>query len=590
MKSVISLIFLWATTSVFLVNGAEWWEHANIYEVFLRSFKDSDGDGVGDINGLISKLDYFVQIGVNTIHLTPFHPSSGLDGGYDITDFYEIDPVYGKMGDFERLIEEMKKRELYLLTDLVINHTSYEHKWFENSVHRRVVDGVDYTNFYIWADSKGTDKKGNPIPPNDWFYSLHYDQPGSAWTWNKDRKQFYYHVFEVAQPDLNLRNKDVKKEIKKIIETWLDKGVSGFRVDAPMVFMEDPEFRDNPKFDPEKSKIFIFDQIPRNANHPDTFPFIRELNEFIRKYDRDHHRTDYTPMIGEIWGSLENTMKYIQTEDGQPMIEMPFNYTLTALNDYLNADKLIERLRAWIDALPKGKPLNWALGNHDSRGRLVQFFNDEYNYILLALVSMLPGTSTVYYGEELGMLVNKAFTGSDRLNRHWGRTPMQWDDSKNAGFSDADKPWAPAHPNYWRVNVSAQEIDENSSLHYFANLMKLTITDAGKYGDLEFHTLSEWVLAFSRTHVESETSYVILMNLGSYFETTDLRKKIVKNDEETLNVLFSSPNSLYKTGTTITSSNYRLELRPHSVIIFKHNQSWAKKAEIEDASSEGLST
>ncbi|XP_065220546.1 maltase A2-like [Planococcus citri] len=375
------------------------------------------------------------------------------------------------------------------------------------------------------------------------------------------------------------------------MEFWLNKGVSGFRVDSPMLFMEDPDLQDNPPVDPNTPTMMIYDAVPQTANHPDTFFFIKELNEWIRKYDRETHRENYTPMIGEIWGSVENQMKYFEDpEDHHPMIEMPFNYTITRLNKYLNANQLIDLLHTWIDKLPKGKPSNWALGNHDSRGRIAYWFNEEYNYILLALVSMLPGASTVYYGEELGMSINKAFQGVDATNREWVRTPMQWDDSENAGFSEAEKTWTPAHPNYWRVNVSAQEIDQNSSLHYFTNLMKLRKTDAGTNGDLEFHILSEWVLAFSRTDKETKTSYLILMNLGSYFETIDLRKEIIKNDEETLTVFFSSPNSLHKESTITTLSDHPLQLRPHSVIIFEHKRNWAKRAKTMDASSSHLST
>ncbi|XP_065212266.1 maltase 1-like [Planococcus citri] len=578
MNSVFSLILLWGTTSVLLVNGdgKEWWRHANIYEPYLRSFKDSDKNGIGDIKGLISKLDYLVEIGVNTIHLPPFHPSSGVDGGYDITNFYQVDPVYGEMqpmqDDFYHLTEALKEKNIYLLMDLVINSTSSKHEWFENSKLRKKVNGIDYTDWFIWADPKGIDKDGKPIPPNNWFKLLDYHLPGSAWTYVEERKQFYYHAFMEEQPDLNLRNAAVKEEIKKIITFWLDKGVSGFILGAPMLFMEDPQLRDNPEVKKDTPTMMIYDALPQTANHPDTFPFIAELNRFIRQYDREHGRADTpTPMIGEIWGSVENQMKYFDAPDGHPMIEMPINYIISALREYLNAGKLIALLRTWTDKLPEGKASNWALGNHDSLGRIAHWFNEEYNYILLALVSMLPGASTVYYGEELGMLINKAFpANTDPTNRPWVRTPMQWDDSKNAGFTSAERPWTPAHPNYWRVNVSAQKKEKNSLLHYFTKLMQLRQTDAGKYGDLKYHTLSEWVMAFSRTHEDTKTSYIVLLNVGSYFETIDLRNEIVKSDEESLNVLISSPNSLYEKGQAIKSSEYPLQLRPHSVIIFQH--------------------
>ncbi|XP_065223126.1 maltase 1-like [Planococcus citri] len=539
----------------------EWWKHANIYEIYLRSFKDSDGDGIGDINGLISKLDYLVYIGVDTLYLTPFYPSSMADGGYDITDYKEIDSVYGTMEDFEQLMKEMNKKGLHLVIDLVINHSSDEHEWFQKSINKT----APYTDYYVWANPKGYDSNGKPIPPNNWFSVEAFRESGSAWTWNVKRKQFYLHQMIKKQPDLNLRNEALKAEIKSIMKFWLEKGVSGFRVDVPMLFMEDEQLRDNPPPRLDADILTVFAECEYTINQPDTFRFINELNVFLQQYDRKSRRKIQTVFIGETYGQVEIVMKYYGTKRF-PVFNMPLNYRFVGMTGYLDAYQLRDFLRAWLDKLPKHMHSNWALGNHDF-GRAAHYFNTEYNSILLALVTTLRGTLVVYFGEELSMGANNLVIKDDLRNPH--RSPMHWDDTRNACFTFGEKSWLPVHPNYWRHNVQTQKTNENSSLNYFKDLTSLRKTDTVKHGDLKFHIVSKWVMAYSRTY--KGISYIVVMNLGTETQPMDLYDDVTNViNSTTLTIVACSPNSGYKKGYEMkTTPNYPTAslLRPHSVVV-----------------------
>ncbi|XP_065223684.1 maltase 2-like [Planococcus citri] len=546
-----------------LTFDTDWWKHASIYEIYLKSFKDSDGDGIGDINGLISKLDYLVDIGIDTIYLAPFYPSPMVDGGYDITDFKGIEPTYGTMQDFERLIKEMKSRGLLLVTDLVINHSSNKHEWFQKSI-----DKINpYTDYYIWKDPKGYDQKDNPIPPNNWFNIFDFWTPGSAWKWNEKRRQFYFHQCMVEQPDFDLRNNAVKKEIKDIMKFWLEKGVAGFRVDAPMVFMEDPQLRDNKPLGLDTTVFTVFEGMTNTFNHPDTFRFVNELNAFVRDYDRKSGKPIQTPLIGETYGPPRSVMKYYGTKRF-PAFHFPLNFLVTTMETYLNARELHDYLQTWLDLVPRGMTSNWALGNHD-KGRVSYQFNAEYNYIMLALVTMLPGACQVYYGEELNMGQNNAVRLKDPINRNFHRTPMHWDDTRNAGFSTAEKTWLPVNPNYWNNNVQIQKTHQNSSLNYFKDLMALRKADAIKRGDLKFHIVSDWVLAFSRTF--KHTSYIIIMNLGTETQPIDWLSEI-DYLPASWTVVASSSNSGYKKAFKMEINSqypHSSVLRPNSVLIMR---------------------
>ncbi|XP_065223650.1 maltase A2-like [Planococcus citri] len=317
-----------------------WWKHDLTYGIFLKSFMDSNGDGIGDFKGLISKLDYIVHIGIKTIWLTPFYSSPQADGGYDISDFYGIDPIYGTMEDFEEFMKEMKKRDLNLVMDLVINHSSDEHEWFEKSVNRI----EPYTNYYVWVDPKRYDRNGNPIPPNNWSSVFNLETPSSAWTWNEKRKQFYLHQFHAKQPDFNLRNEQLKTELKNMIKFWLDKGVAAFRLDATEFLMEDPLLRDD--IDAESiTKVIQGEEeteTPR-LHHADTFKFLHELRMFFRQYDHENKKQRETAGFSEVYATINTKMRYYGTKSA-PVMHYPYNYLLTMLRKYLDAEQMMQFL------------------------------------------------------------------------------------------------------------------------------------------------------------------------------------------------------------------------------------------------------
>ncbi|XP_065223128.1 maltase A1-like [Planococcus citri] len=336
---------------------------------------------------------------------------------------------------------------------------------------------------------------------------------------------------------------------------WLEKGVSGFRVDAPMLFMEDEQLRDNPPPKLDANIFTVFGECERTLNHPDTFRFINELNVFLQQYDRKSRKKI----------QLETVMKYYGTKRF-PVFNLPLNYRFVGLAGYLDAYQLRDFLRAWLDKVPKNMHINWALGNHDF-GRVAHYFNTEYNSILLALVTMLPGTLVIYFGEELTMGANNLVINDDIYLRNPHRSPMHWDDTRNAGFTSGEKSWLPVHPNYWHYNVQTQKTYENSSLNYFKDLTSLRKTDTVKYGDLKFHIVSKWVMAYSRTY--KGTSYIVVMNLGTETQPIDLYDA-TNNISTTLTVVACSPNSGYKKGYEMkTTPNYPTAslLRPHSVVV-----------------------
>ncbi|XP_065223677.1 maltase A2-like [Planococcus citri] len=537
-----------------------WWKHATMYEVFLKSFKDSNGDGVGDIRGIISKLDYLVDIGIDTIWVTPYFPSSMADGGYDITDFYGIDPTYGTMEDFDELLKEMKKRGLNFLMDLVINHSSDEHEWFQKSI-KKV---APYTDYYVWADPKGFDRNRNPIPPSNWVSIFDITRPTSAWTWNAERKQFYFHQFGVKQPDFNLRNVNLKEDLKALMKFWLDKGVTAFRVDAVPFFMEDPLFRDETDtYEMIRVAKGIQDGFSPRLHHPDTIPFLNELALYLRRYDRQNKKKLESAMIAEAYGHENLLMKYFGSS------QFPMNFRLTGLQKYLDSQELIDHLNMWLKSLPKGAPSNWALGNHD-QGRIFQRFNKEYNNILLTLVTMLPGTSVIYYGEEISQENFDITPGKEKdffVDRDHHRLPMQWDDSLNAGFTSGEKPWAPLYPGYWNWNVEAQKQQKDSTLNFFKDLTSLRKIETFKYGGLKFYTISKWILAFTRTYRQSK--YLVVLNLGIDSNIVDLHSGI-DDLPATLTVAAASPNSGYKKGqkfNTISNHQNAPLLRPESSVV-----------------------
>jgi alpha-glucosidase len=432
-----------------------WWQRGIVYEIYSRSFQDSNGDGVGDLNGILLRLDYLVQLGIDAIWLTPIYPSPMADFGYDVADYCGIDPIFGTMEDFDRLLAEVHRRGLKMILDFVPNHTSDQHPWFLESRSSRENPKRDW---YLWRDE-----------PNNW--PSHFG--GSGWQWDETTKQYYYHAFLKEQPDLNWRNPAVQAAMFDILHFWLRRGVDGFRVDVMWLMIKDDEFRDNPpnpSYRPGQpsnhSALSLYD-----SNRPEVHELVARMRAVVDEYqDR--------VLIGEIYLPVEQLMAYYGAD--LKGANLPFNFLL--LQSAWTAEAIGQIISEYDRALPPGAWPNWVLGNHD-KTRIATRTGSLQARVAAMLLLTLPGTLTMYYGEEIGMTnvpippdevqdpAEKNEPGLG-LGRDPERTPMPWDGSASAGFT-VSRPWLPLGGNHEEVNVSALAKEETSILHLYRKLIDL---------------------------------------------------------------------------------------------------------------------
>ncbi|XP_065203780.1 maltase 2-like [Planococcus citri] len=529
----------------------DWWRHTTLYEIYISSFKDSNGDGLGDIKGITKKLDHFVDLNIETLYISPFFRSPMNDLGYDISDYTDIDPIFGNMEDFNELMRGVKSRGLKLIADLVINHSSDEHPWFQKSI-----DRIDpYTDYYLWVDPKGFDVEGNPIVPNNWISIF----GGTAWQWNEKRRQFYLHQFAVKQPDFNLRSAELKKELKKILKFWLDKGVAGFRLDATKHFVEDELLRDEPLADPNNRVVKVYADLDHKYTTDlwESYEFIHELRDYIDQYSRQKSEEYEKIFVAEAYTNPNMTMAYYGTED-YGITHFPFNFGFVGLNSFLDASSFNKKILYWLKSMPKGATPNWVAENHDNF-RVGSRLCEEYMDIVTITIMMLPGVACIYYGQEIGMTNN--FVRIDQrkdpnndgtgVTRDGERLPMQWDDTMNSGFTSRYKSWLPVHPNYWKTNVETQKAEKMSKYNIFKALSKIRRRKTMKWGDFKSYIVSEWVYAFVRS-LNSYETYVTVLNLGSEIELIDLHD-VISELPENLEVAVASVNAGYQSGDQIRS-------------------------------------
>ncbi|XP_050091270.1 maltase 2-like [Anopheles aquasalis] len=504
----------------------DWWQKAAFYQIYPRSFKDSDGDGIGDLNGITSKLPYLKSIGVKAFWLSPVYKSPMVDFGYDISDFREIQEEYGTMADFERLVESARLLGLKVIMDFVPNHSSNLHDWFIKSENK--VAG--YEDYYVWEDGKPNPAGGRNLPPNNWIQAFR----GSAWQWSDTRNQYYLHQFTVEQPDLNYRNPRVVQEMKDILTFWLDKGVDGFRIDAVPTLYEDTQLRDEPASglteDTEDTNylLHIYTQ-----DLPETVEMVYEWRELVDAYQREHGG-DTRVIMTEAYSSLEIIQTYYQSASGRLGSHMPFNFRIiTELNEQSKPSDYVKVVQDWMSIVPAGNVPNWVMGNHD-RPRVGTRMGvnriDALNMILLSL----SGASVTYQGEEIGMTdgviswedtVDPAACNAGKdlyaeKSRDPCRTPFQWDTSSMAGFSTAQRTWLPVGPLYMEVNVQVQEAAEKSHLKVYRAMMELRKTKTYQLGTVKAVALSDTVLAVVR-ELQYHNTYITLTNLGDNIEVVN---------------------------------------------------------------------
>jgi alpha-glucosidase len=437
-----------------------WWRNGIFYQIYPRSFQDSDADGVGDIRGIIARLPYVQALGVDAVWLSPIFPSPMADFGYDISDYTGIDPLFGAMEDFDRLVMAVHGAGLKLILDLVPNHTSDQHPWFAASRRSRNDPKRDW---YIWREPAA-----DGGPPNNWMSEF----GGSAWQYDAATRQYYYHAFLSHQPDLNWRNPEVRRAVYDVMRFWLRKGVDGFRVDVIWHLIKDAAFPDNPpnpdfrEGRPPHEKL-----LPRySTDQPEVHGVIAEMRRVIDEFDS-------RVLIGEIYLPFERLVAYYG--EGLAGAHLPFNFALLSAPWHARGiEKIIADYEA---ALPAGAWPNWVLGNHD-RPRVASRVGADQARVAAMLLLTLRGTPTLYYGDEIGM--HQVAIAPDQVRdpfeknipgigvgRDGCRTPMQWDATRNAGFSSAP-PWLPLADDFPRENVVNLEADSRSIL----SLCKALIT------------------------------------------------------------------------------------------------------------------
>ena len=481
---------------------AKWWQTATIYQVYPRSFQDSDGDGVGDLRGITRRLPHLVELGVDAVWISPIFKSPMADFGYDVSDYTAIDPLFGTMEDFDALLGETHRLGLRLLLDFVPNHTSDQHPWFRESRSSRSNPKRDW---YIWRD---------PAPdggvPNNWLSEF----GGSAWEFDAATGQYYYHAFLSRQPDLNWRNPAVRAAMHEAMRFWLRKGVDGFRVDVIWHLMKDEQFRDNPVNPnyrpgdaPHKRVIPL-----HTADHPDVHEVINGMRRVVDEFgDR--------LLIGEIYLPIERLVAYYGRDlEGT---HLPFNFSL--LQCKWHARQIAALIDEYEAALPSGGWPNWVLGNHDQPRIATRVGRDQARVAAMLLLT-LRGTPTIYYGDEIAMpqvpiapeRVQDPFEKNVPgigVGRDGARTPMQWDASAFGGFSSVD-PWLPLAENHAAENVANHAADRTSHYHLYRRLIACRRTHpalhAGSYrsvvarGDL---------LIYVRETAEER--FLVVLNLGS---------------------------------------------------------------------------
>jgi len=484
------------------VANTSWWAAGVLYQIYPRSFQDSNDDGVGDLAGIVARLPYLVDLGVDAIWLSPVFPSPMADFGYDVADYVGIDPIFGSMVDFDALVAAAHGRGLKVILDLVPNHSSDRHPWFLESRSSRDNPKRDW---YLWRD---------PAPdggaPNNWLSEF----GGSAWQYDATTRQYYYHAFLAAQPDLNWRNPKVRAAIYDAMRFWLRRGVDGFRVDVIWHLIKDDQFRDNPAnpdFRPGLPPHAALHPV-YSADRPETQHVVAEMRKVIDEFDA-------RLLIGEIYLPIERLVAYY----GEDLsgAHLPFNFAL--LSTPWQARGLAQLIDRYEQALPNGAWPNWVLGNHD-RQRVASRVGPDQARVAAMLLLTLRGTPTMYYGDEIGM--RQVAIAPDQVRdpfeknvpgigvgRDGCRTPMQWDGSANAGFSAAE-PWLPLADDFAQFNVAALSSDPRSILSLYRALLalrkRLPQLSRGSYQPLA----ADGDLLLYRRHCDGE-SVLIALNLGA---------------------------------------------------------------------------
>lgn len=553
----------------------KWWHKSVIYQIYPKSFNDTTGSGQGDIKGIIEKFDYLKELGVEVLWLTPMYKSPQNDNGYDISDYYSIDESYGTMEDFENMLLEAHKRGIKIVMDIVVNHSSTFNEWFIKSEN----NDTEYKDFYIWRD------KVDGKEPTNWESKF----GGNAWQWSEKRQQYYLHLFDVTQADLNWENENVRKKVYEMIQFWLKKGVDGFRLDVINLISKDQRFLNDDGSDTR----FVSDGRKYYTDGP-------RIHEFLKEMNQNAFGGGELITVGEMSStSIENCIKYSNPEEKELAMTFSFHHLKV---DYPNGEKwtvapfdfieLKKIFSKWQIGMYEGNGWNATFwNNHDQPRALSRFGNDkEYRVesakMLATVLHGLQGTPYIYQGEEIGM-TNPYFDDIEKYrdvesyniykikekeglkkekileilmqkSRDNSRTPMQWDDSENAGFTTG-KPWIGIPENYKEINAKAAVEDKNSIFYHYQKLIKLRKSEElfviGKYEDIDLENKS--VYAYKRVGENGE-----LVVISNFYEN-EVKFDINGLEIEKCKVLLSN----YKENPKVEGNE--IVLKPYESIIFK---------------------
>ena len=488
-----------------------WWKNGIIYQIYPRSFQDTNGDGIGDLAGIIQHLDYLRDLGVDAIWLSPINPSPDVDFGYDVADYHTIDPKYGNLQDFERLLSEAHRRDLHIILDLVLNHTSDQHRWFQES---RKSETNPYHDWYIWRAPKE-----NGAKPNNWLSTF----GGSGWEFDPNLGKYYYHMFNKHQPDLNWRNPDVRSTMLDVFRYWLDKGVDGFRLDVFNNYYKDAALRDNPRRQGMNLRKFDAYEHIYDSSQPEMIDVVKDIRAILDQYPQRY-------VVGETF--LADSA-HARTYIGEDRLHAGFDYAFT--NSAFSAKAYGRAIQYWdalhgTDAWP-----NYFFNNHDTRRSSTRFAKGEDDTIPKLLAAMhltLRGTPFLYYGEEIGMR-DISLTRSqiqDPVGKHYWpfykgrdgcRSPMQWSAAANAGFTTG-QPWLHLNKDYKVRNVANQAASQASLLTFYKQLIRLRRDHAAlNDGSLVLLDSQDADLLVYERAAEAEKMLVVL-NFGKEIKTYPL--------------------------------------------------------------------
>lgn len=483
-----------------------WWQRGIIYQIYPRSFQDSNGDGIGDLPGITSRLDYLSWLGVDAIWISPMYPSPMADFGYDVSDYCAVHPMFGTLDDFDVLLAGAHRRGLKMLLDWVPNHTSDSHPWFLESRSSRDNPKRDW---YLWRDPAP-----GGGPPTNWLSNF----GGSAWEFDNATGQYYYHAYLKEQPDLNWRHPEVRAAMEDTLRFWLDRGVDGFRVDVMWHLIKDDEYRANPP-NPHPDPTWPYSALLPiyTTDRPEVHQIVREMRALFDEYDE-------RVMAGEIYLPVEQLVAYYGPEG--PGCHLPYNFQL--ITAPWSARGIADYIDHYESLIPDGGWPNWVLGNHD-KSRIATRVGPAQARVAAILLLTLRGTPTMYYGDEIGMRDVPvpldqahdpvAWTVPARA-RDRERTPMQWEGTDGGGFTSGS-PWLPLAEDYQETNVAAEQASPDSMLSLYRRLIDLRrVEPALEIGSYASVPASGDLLVYLREH--DGTGFLIALNLGDKLDTLDL--------------------------------------------------------------------